>query len=74
MYSSKNPFVAPEKEKAGMDISELKNEVTQREIDEDYDTYEDMMFIDPRCHLLGARIVIYKEGKRKNNKTSELKK
>ena len=54
-----------------MDISELRNEETKREIDDEYDTYEDMMFVDPRCHLLGARIVIFKEGnKRKKNKKS----
>lgn len=65
----KNPFVAPDQAKTGMDISELKNEEGKREIDEEYDIYEDMMFIDPRCHLLGARIVIFKEGKKnKKNK------
>ena len=53
-----------------MDISELKNEETKREIDDEYDTYEDMMFVDPRCHLLGARIVIFKEGKKKKNKNT----
>lgn len=40
----------------------------KKELDEEYDTYDDLMFVDPRCPNLGARIIMQKDGVCSNNK------
>jgi len=55
--------MCPDPEQEGKDLKNLrKDENDDRELDEDYDTYQDLMFVDPRCYRLGMRIIMQKDG------------
>lgn len=55
--------MSPDSLQQGMDLGEMKdNQKSEKQYDEDYDTYEDILYVDPRCSRLGIRIIIHKDG------------
>lgn len=55
--------MSPDAMQQGMDLDEMKtNQNNEKEFDEEYDTYDDVLYVDPRCSRLGIRIIIHKDG------------
>ena len=62
-YLNKSPFMCPHPDREGFDQEEIRNDAeVDKELDDDYDTYKDTIFVDPRCSRLGMRIIIHKDG------------
>lgn len=55
----------PGQDQEGVSLNEMKKdeENEKRDLNDEYDNYDDLMFVDPRCARLGMRIIIHKDGK-----------